>query len=52
MLNYLLITLILAALVMAAKRSLRDLRSSRCAGCSGKCAPTKKVSITLKKGRS
>lgn len=52
MLNYILIVLILAALFYAGKRALRDLRSSRCAGCSGGCATPKKVEITFKKGRS
>lgn len=49
MLNYLIIGLIILLVVVAGRKTLRDLKSTRCSGCSNKCQSFQPVTISLKK---
>lgn len=46
--NILIILIIAGLVVIAGKKAWKDLRQSRCAGCSGACQ-VKPVTLTLKK---
>lgn len=48
MLNIIVVALIIGLLIVAARKTIKDLRSSRCSGCSKNCQAMRPVSISLK----
>lgn len=51
MLDVIVIGLIVAMLAFAGRKTLKDLKSSRCSGCTKNCQARQPVNITLKKDK-